>query len=291
MNKIGLGYLKFKQYHDAALAFDSAAKTDPSDAKLLSNLGFAETHDGDLSSAEKHLYLSLTLAPTRSVAWGDLGELFARNGDKDNATACFLIGYEVSSGKTGGYLKDLAKDNDYPAARDAAVEALNKISIASNRKSKQVSLAGLGMSLKELQQRFNNVSKTCGFTLQISHVKLSHTNGGNTFESKITDNISLDGQTDNVNADIRRVVLKGKGNGTVQSGAELVASDGVLIASVDPTLSPDDRGQLLKDLGLLDTNTDIHHLNNTVIRNGKEYTLVSSDAAPFVLTVSNSQEQ
>jgi len=75
LNKEGLKELKAKNYPEAASAFKAASQAGPSDAKLFSNLGYAEMYSGDLQSARSHLNQSLVLDPTRPVAWGDLGAM------------------------------------------------------------------------------------------------------------------------------------------------------------------------------------------------------------------------
>ncbi len=126
LNKVGLKYLKDKNYVGAVTFFDLASKADSSDAKYLSNLGFAEMNAGDLHSAKEHLYASIAMAPSRSVSWGDLGEVFAKKGEQDKAVACFLIGYKVSGGDTLGFLQSLKADDD-PAIREAGDLALVKV--------------------------------------------------------------------------------------------------------------------------------------------------------------------
>lgn len=70
--------IKAKTCRDAAASFAAASKVDPSDPKFLSNLRFAEMNVGNLVSAEDHLYQSLSLSPSRSVAWGDLASVAQR---------------------------------------------------------------------------------------------------------------------------------------------------------------------------------------------------------------------
>lgn len=126
INKVGLAKLRQKDYEGAAEAFSLAAQKDPSDSKLLSNLGFAQTYSGKLDSAKENLYQSLFLAPKREVAWDDLGQVFAKNNDQEKAVACFLIAYRISGGKTLTYLESLSSDDDIKIqqAGAAAIEKL-----------------------------------------------------------------------------------------------------------------------------------------------------------------------
>lgn len=126
INKTGLAKLRQKDYDGAAEAFSIAAQKDPSDSKLLSNLGFAQTYSGKLESAKENLYQSLFLAPKREVAWDDLGQVFAKSNDQERAVACFLIAYRISGGKTSSYLQSLSSDDDV-SIRKAGAAAVEKL--------------------------------------------------------------------------------------------------------------------------------------------------------------------
>ncbi|MBX9690159.1 MAG: hypothetical protein K2X81_20670 [Candidatus Obscuribacterales bacterium] len=126
INKEGLRALKLKHYAEASHSFARAVQEAPSDPKLLSNLGYAQTFAGHFDSAKKNLYLSIFLNPARPVAWGDLGLLFAKTGEMDKAVACLVLGFKVSKGETISFLNSLADDED-PAVRQAGELALRKV--------------------------------------------------------------------------------------------------------------------------------------------------------------------
>lgn len=143
LNKEGLEYLTTKNFLRAVDAFKFASEVDPADSKLFSNLGYAELHADSLQQAQKHLYESLTLDAMRPVTWGNLGEVFARSGQREKAISCFLVGYRVSGGKTSDYLRWLNKDPNR-AVQQAGTEALRRVqslavSAAEIDKSKQPS--------------------------------------------------------------------------------------------------------------------------------------------------------
>lgn len=133
LNKAGLKALKEKNYGKAAACFAQAASADPANPKFLSNLGFAQTSLGNLDSAKKNMYSSLALGPKRSVAWGDMGLIFAKEHDTEKAAACLLIGLKVSDGKTLTFIQELAKD-DVPEFREAGQAALAKLQETSTYK-------------------------------------------------------------------------------------------------------------------------------------------------------------
>ncbi len=130
LNPLGLKALKEKNFSQAVSYFKAAAQADPSNAKYLSNLGFAEMYDGSLDEAKHHTYQSLELAPEREVAWDNLGQVLAKQGKKEEGIACFLVAYHVSNGKTLAYLESLEADED-PVIREVGKLALEKVAPAN----------------------------------------------------------------------------------------------------------------------------------------------------------------
>jgi len=126
LNKLGLAALKNAKYEDASTLFKSAAQANPADAKYFSNLAYAELNGGDFISAEEQVYKSIAIAPTRSVAWDDLGLVLAKKQDPDRAVAALLIGYRFSNEKTPIYFESLQKDPDTDV-QAAATAALAKV--------------------------------------------------------------------------------------------------------------------------------------------------------------------
>jgi len=127
INKLGLTQLRAKNFSQAASLFATATEIDPSDPKLFSNLGYAETAAGNLTAAEKHLRKSITLAPSRTVAWGDLGIVFAKSSRRDEAVAAFLIGNRFSKDDYTAFLRTLSTDED-SKVREAGDISLSTIS-------------------------------------------------------------------------------------------------------------------------------------------------------------------
>lgn len=127
-NKIGLAALKAKQFSKAAECFLLASKSDSSQGKWLSNLGYAELHQGKLQQAKEHLLQSLKIDASRAVAWGNLSEVYAQLGEKELAVDAMLVGFHTSRGENRGYIESLIKTEDRPASvKAAAREALNRL--------------------------------------------------------------------------------------------------------------------------------------------------------------------
>lgn len=82
---------------------------------------------GELTKAERHIQESIWLAPSRSVAWDDLGLVLAKSGDREGAVSCLLTGYETSDDKALTYLQSLEEDKD-PDVAEAGRLALTEAS-------------------------------------------------------------------------------------------------------------------------------------------------------------------
>lgn len=134
-NPIGLKALKEKDYSKAVSEFLEAVQADPSTARYMSNLGFAEMYTGDLGMAEKHTIRSIALAPDRRVAWNNLGQIRAKQDKQDDAIACFLIAYKLSKGDSLVYLKSLHADDDQKI-REAGRLTLEKLGQISSTGAK-----------------------------------------------------------------------------------------------------------------------------------------------------------
>jgi tetratricopeptide (TPR) repeat protein len=116
-----------KQDIDGAVAkFSEANRLDPSDVEIINNLGFAYLKQKNLDAAQKALMSTLTIAPSRAAAWGNLGDVFALKGDEIKAVACYSNTYRFSKDitKTHQFMKTMNATEDVSAlkqARDVAM--------------------------------------------------------------------------------------------------------------------------------------------------------------------------
>jgi hypothetical protein len=129
LNAEGLEMLRRSQSVAATLAFRAAVQSDPTEAQYFNNLSYVETHDGNLSNAEKHAYITLALDPMRTVAWGDLGVILAMKGDEKLAANSFVLRVLAAQDKAAAvkYLKHLAKNAKEKTVRNASQQALNQL--------------------------------------------------------------------------------------------------------------------------------------------------------------------
>jgi tetratricopeptide (TPR) repeat protein len=111
-NDAGLTYVKNQQWSEALQAFHAAYQADPSDVEIVHNYGFTGLKIGDLSRAEEWLLSSLFLVPHYGSSWASLSQVYAKQGKKTEALACFANAYRFSLGSQGAtsFFQRLAKD-------------------------------------------------------------------------------------------------------------------------------------------------------------------------------------
>ena len=68
-----------------------------------------------------------------------------------------------------------------------------------------------------------------------------------------------------------------QGDGSLESGANIIMTMTGIIAVTNPELKAIDRGQILRDLGLLDDDVDLNNIKSETIRNGVKYSLYGSE--------------
>lgn len=112
LNKVGLKYLRLRRFSLSTNFFKRAAIQNKEDPKYLSNMSYSEMLEGDLASALKHIYKSLSISPNRPVAWGNLGMTLAKAGNYDRAIQAFIVSYRLSNGDTKSFLVSLSTDED-----------------------------------------------------------------------------------------------------------------------------------------------------------------------------------
>jgi Flp pilus assembly protein TadD len=129
LNAEGLEMLRRSQPIAAKLAFRGAVQSDPTEAQYFNNLSYVETHDGNLSDAEKHAYITLALDPMRTATWGDLGVILAMKGNDEIAVNSFVLRVLVAQDRALAmkYLRQLAKNAKEQSVRKASQQALSKL--------------------------------------------------------------------------------------------------------------------------------------------------------------------
>jgi tetratricopeptide (TPR) repeat protein len=95
----GVALVNAGDFDGAASMFEEAHNFNKGDVEILNNLGFTYLKLGRLEDAEKTIIETLSINPSRAIAWGTLGDVFAQKGDINRAVACFSNNLRFSKNK------------------------------------------------------------------------------------------------------------------------------------------------------------------------------------------------
>jgi predicted Zn-dependent protease len=117
---------KRKKLMEALKAFKAAYEADPADVEIVNNLGYIALLSGDFAAAEQHLLSALVLAPSRSLAWINLGQTYAKQGKHRQAIAGFANAYRFSHNREREYkrLQNLQETDEDIRVQKAVAETL-----------------------------------------------------------------------------------------------------------------------------------------------------------------------
>lgn len=107
----------------------------------------------------------------------------------------------------------------------------------------------------------------------------------NTLSYDLTPHSSMVAMVNKDTSKIKDIMMIGAGDGSEDSGLNIMVSLGSLIAAADPTLSAQDRGAIMKELGFGDETKDLMNLKEETSRNGIKYKMSSSELTGFILDV------
>lgn len=127
LNQQGLDALKRNDYSGAAAVFQKAQELDPADIEIAGNLGYADLKLGQFKRAEHQLIYAISLAPSRSSSWFNLGQVYGVLGEIEKATGSFANAYRFSQNriKTEEFLRQaLTAPENNEATRTALKKAL-----------------------------------------------------------------------------------------------------------------------------------------------------------------------
>jgi hypothetical protein len=124
-NERGLHALREGHMAEAVQAFQAAYQLAPTDVEIVNNFGYAYLRHHDPEAAEPWLLLAVVLAPGRVNAWVNLGQAYAKQGQRSLAVACLANGYRFSKHQaaTRQFLHNLAEGED-DEVREAARQTL-----------------------------------------------------------------------------------------------------------------------------------------------------------------------
>jgi hypothetical protein len=141
-------------------------------------------------------------------------------------------------------------------------------------------------SADQFKSKMNNFFDELNLDLQIRNFKIEDGAVNNTFQVMMNEHIGIIGSLNKSDNSVKEISMMGQGDGTTASGANIMFVMVGMIAACDPDLPAEERGEIMKELGLLDKNMDINNLKNSTIRNGLKYWVVSNNITGLSFGVS-----
>lgn len=181
-------------------------------------------------------------------------------------------------------LSNKTKSTDAPGTKQIGTDAQERSYQNGENGSREPHLF---LSVDDFKEAFNRYCTSNDIDMVIYDIEVQHGEVYNTFQCMFSKNLGLVGTVNKSDASLRELLMVGSGNGTIESGAEILLCMASIIATVDPALKPSERGQIIKKLGMLgDRDRDILNMSHKTKRNGITYTVNSSHMTGIIFSVS-----
>ncbi|MGI6436373.1 MAG: PH domain-containing protein [Syntrophomonadaceae bacterium] len=149
----------------------------------------------------------------------------------------------------------------------------------------------LGITPDEFKANFNSAAAKVDADFKIDNLELKSGEIQDVYQSMLTENIGLLITANKKDGSVRDVTLIAQGDGTFKSGADIIIAIGTLITAFHPESTPDERGQVLKDLGLFKEGTDILNLKGNTTRGKYKYWINSSPTIGIMFGVQDKNDE
>lgn len=151
-----------------------------------------------------------------------------------------------------------------PAVSEKASEADDKASESE-----------LSVTYSEFEENFNSFGKSFTPSIQLYTKKLNQKNKGDKYSTRqtiVTDNIILT-STEADSGRMAGVIMLGRGDGSDQSAMSILMTMGAIMSGVDKAITSEQRGEILKSLGVAGGNLKNDKPASTVM-NGIKYSVM-----------------
>ncbi|MED4401341.1 hypothetical protein ABET41_08085 [Metabacillus fastidiosus] len=188
---------------------------------------------------------------------------------------------------------ELEKEKAEKIAIDQKVqEKQEKETEAKVEEEKQKIPGTLGFKPNDLKDRFNAITDEFKMdSFRINELKVEKGEVQDVAQVKLTENIVLNITINKADGSVRDVSMLAGGDGTRESGTDILLTIGMLITSTNLDLSADERGKVLEDLGLMDENVDILNIDKETVRNNVKYHLMGSEQIGFMFSAGDAREE
>lgn len=153
----------------------------------------------------------------------------------------------------------------------------------------QTPIYTIGLTPEEFKAKFNAQSSESGLTINTLETESGEKQ--NAFKYAFSKNLALAASVNKVDGSIRDISIIAQPVKDRNQNFNIFLSFGYLIQAINPELKPDDRGQMLRELGLLDKNLDVTKLDNRIIRGNNEYHVSFIEGIGFLFNVKNKDDK
>ncbi|MGM9571597.1 MAG: hypothetical protein ACI3ZR_05190, partial [bacterium] len=107
------------------------------------------------------------------------------------------------------------------------------------------------------------------------------------FKVIFSNNLALNGTVNKKDGSLRDILVIGQPTKNAADNLNIILVFGTAMAAINPELTAKERGQLLKDCGLIGENVDYTNLNKSTVRGNIEYHATFTEGIGFMLTISS----
>jgi hypothetical protein len=132
-------------------------------------------------------------------------------------------------------------------------------------------------SIDIFKERFNSFAQETDFSYRITDIKIIEGEVNNVFTYMFNSNLALNGQVNKSDNSIRSLTMISQGDGSINSGLNMLIVIGAIISATNPEISPEEKGEILKELGLMSEQVPLSNLSSSTIKNDIKYFLNVSD--------------
>jgi hypothetical protein len=145
----------------------------------------------------------------------------------------------------------------------------------------------MGFTGSEFLSRFKSVAKEANLKVNLKKSKISNSGVKKIINLEVSKNLVLLITADKTSDAVIDIIAIGVGDGSMQSGADIIIGFIAAIAATNPELSKADRGDVLRSLGIF---TDSTEATGSTIRQGIKYTMTRPESLGTWLTIGSEKE-
>ncbi|WP_339309766.1 hypothetical protein NZ043_27480 [Paenibacillus sp. FSL k6-2145] len=164
-------------------------------------------------------------------------------------------------------------DNSINAVSDQTEDTTAATVVDNQNALMQNSLSLFNMTTDEFKNVFNSIVgkyRLNGLGITKLDLTKSQENDTRTFQYTFSDDLSMVGVL-NSNEEIQEIMLIGNGGFSEQTGGTLMTAIATLIMTTNSEYTYNDAQDVIKDIGLLDSNVNLNAFDGATVRNGFKY--------------------